>query len=213
MGAVDERAEVVGRAVGAARGVERGAVVAPVPPAGEVGDGHQFDGRHAEVAQVLQPLGGGAERPLRREGADVQLVKDEVALRDAAPLFIAPIERRRVNDFGRPVHALGLEPRGRVGERVAVVEPDAVALAGADAIDHALEVAAADGAERDRAAVGLEDERDALGDGGPHAEARGVAFGQRAEAERGGHDGVAMGTEVDAAAGAGALGAGRATRP
>ena len=51
---VDEAPEIVRGAVGARRGVERDAVVAPVPAAGEVGDRHQLDRGDPEVAQVRQ---------------------------------------------------------------------------------------------------------------------------------------------------------------
>ena len=54
MGAVDEAAEVVGRAVEAGRGEEVDAVVAPAEAAGEVGDRHDLEAGDAEVRQLGQ---------------------------------------------------------------------------------------------------------------------------------------------------------------
>ena len=40
---------------------------------------------------------------------------------------VVPLERVRIDDFGRPVHALGLAARVRVGQRALAVQPVAVA--------------------------------------------------------------------------------------
>ena len=57
VGGVDEAGEVVGRAVGGVRGVEVDAVVAPAVAAGELGQRHQLDRGHAELAQRLRGAG------------------------------------------------------------------------------------------------------------------------------------------------------------
>ena len=64
--------------------------------------------------------------PPRRERADVQLVDHESASA-APPAGVGPGERRGSTTADGAVHAVGLEPRRRIGEAVAVVEPVAVA--------------------------------------------------------------------------------------
>ena len=78
MGLVDQPAEVVGPAVASRRGEQVHAVVAPAAAAREVGHGQQLDGRDAQLGKLRQPAGHALEGPLRREGADVQLVDDQV---------------------------------------------------------------------------------------------------------------------------------------
>src|SRR5438045_3450334 len=60
------------------------------------------------------------ERPGGAEGADVQLVEDEVAQRPAAPGLVMPIEAAVVDGARGPVHPRRLPRRAGVGEAVAV---------------------------------------------------------------------------------------------
>ena len=71
VGRVHQRTQIVAAAVAAGGSEEGHAVVPPVPVTGKVRDGHQLYGRHAKVAQVGEPAGGGPEGALRCEGADV----------------------------------------------------------------------------------------------------------------------------------------------
>ena len=174
MGSVDEPAQTVRPSVAVGRRVEGGAVVAPAPLAREVGEGHEFDGRHAEVVQVAQPLADAVEGAGLRERADVELVDDEVAERGRGPVAVRPGERARVDDLARPVDALRLEPRGRVGKRLAAVEREAVAVARGRPAHERLVVPVAHGVEQGGAAV--EDNLDALGDGRPDAEPDAAGF-------------------------------------
>ena len=85
VGTVHQGAQVVGRAVASGRGEEVHAVIAPVAPAGEVGDRHQLDGGDPQPGQLGQPGGGPGECPLGREGPDVQLVDDQVVAGNSLP--------------------------------------------------------------------------------------------------------------------------------
>ena len=71
MGAVDKRAEIVGTAVGARRGEQRHAVVAPVALSGKIGERHQLDGGDPEVAQIRQLAGRGLKRAFGSKGPDM----------------------------------------------------------------------------------------------------------------------------------------------
>ena len=165
---VDEPAQVVGPAVGVRRRVERGAVVAPAPLAGEVGERHELDGRHAHLRQRGQLLAHAVERAGRGERPDVELVDDEVRQRGRGPAPVGPRERSEVDHLARPVDALGLVPRGRVGERVPAVEREPVAVARCHGVHERLVVPVARRVERGGAAV--EDDVDAAGGRGPDAE-------------------------------------------
>src|SRR5690606_4431401 len=123
----------------------------------------------------------------------------------AAPAVVGPREGARVDDLGGAVDALGLEPRGGVGERVAAIETVAVARAGAGLGGDAAEVAVAFGLQHHRGGLvapgGLEDDLDAAPLRRPDAEvdaalrahmrADGKAGGWRG----GGHGGAGEGRE------------------
>ncbi len=120
--AIDEALERIRIAVYVIRRKQLYAVVAPVPAAGTLGDRHHFEHRDAELAQVAQLLRGGVERALGRECADVELVDDLSAQVHALPLRVAPLERGRIDDQRRAVHALRLISRARVGPRAGAVD-------------------------------------------------------------------------------------------
>ena len=117
-------------AVGILRRVGEHAVIAPVPRARKLADRHDLDGRDAQVAQVLQPGDDRLERPLRREGADVQLVKHQVLAAHALPIPIGPGEPLREHHRRGPVDPLGLPERTGIGPLGAAVEPVGIAQAG-----------------------------------------------------------------------------------
>ncbi len=105
---VDEALEAERAAVGRLRGAEVDAVVAPAVVAGELGDWHDLDRRHAELGELRQVLDRGIEGPLRRERPDVQLVDDLLAERPRLEVLVGPDERARVDDPRRAAQALGL---------------------------------------------------------------------------------------------------------
>ena len=115
MAGVDEALEPLGPAIRVVGGEEVGAVVAPVARARKGRHRHQLDGGDAQLAQVRQPRGDARERPLGRERAHVQLVDDQVGARQAAPGGVGPGEAVGGHDARRPVHALRLMARHRIG--------------------------------------------------------------------------------------------------
>src|SRR5436305_723667 len=128
VGGVDEAAQVVGPAVAAGRSVEADPVVTPAATTGEVGQRHQPDGVDAEVGQLSQLCLDAGERPLGAEGADMQLVEDEVLARDVAPAGVGPGEGVRIDNLRGAVDAVGLEARGGVREGTATVDAIAIAV-------------------------------------------------------------------------------------
>ena len=150
MAGVDEAAQAVGAAVGALRREPVDAVVAPVARAGEAGDGQDLDGGDAEIDEPIERADGGVERALGREGADVELVEDEVAHAPRAARVL-PGEGARIDHLRRAVHAVRLRARGGIGAAPLAVEHVPVARAGADAVDDGLEPAVAGAAASPRA--------------------------------------------------------------
>ena len=129
-----------GRPVAAGRGEQGHAVVAPAPVPGEVGHGHQLDGRHPEVAQRPQPPGGPREGPLGAERADVQLVDDQVLGGDApASPRRAQAKRPGSTTSEGPWTPSGWYREAGSGNGPRAVDPVAVAVAGADALDQPAE--------------------------------------------------------------------------
>src|SRR4029453_4445911 len=88
--AIDETPQIVRRSVATRRRKERHAVVAPVPAAREIRDGHQLDGGDTEACQRFESVGGTSKRAFRSESADVQLVDDQPIGRNAGPAFSLP---------------------------------------------------------------------------------------------------------------------------
>ncbi len=135
MRAIDEALERLGAAVGLLHPERRDPVVAPVPLARERLHREQLDAVHPELDEHRQLLGGGVERALLGEGAEVQLVEAERMQRQPAPPGVGPPERGRVVDLGLGVHPVGLSPRRGIGPDAAVLEHEGVARAGAGAGD------------------------------------------------------------------------------
>ena len=79
VGAVDERAQVVGLAVEVRGRIEVDAVVAPAEAAGELGHRHHLDERDAGVAQLFELAHGARKGAFPRERSDVHLVHDLTA--------------------------------------------------------------------------------------------------------------------------------------
>src|SRR5690242_506659 len=80
---------------------------------------------------MVEPVDGGAEGALGREGADVQLIDDRLLPRAAAPVRIAPNMSSGVDHLARSMHVLGLVAGGRVGHALPAWEGETVRRAGA----------------------------------------------------------------------------------
>ena len=126
--------------------------------------------------RAIERGGGGVEGAVGREGADVQLVDDEVT-HAARAARMRPAKSARVDHRSRPVHSVGQGAGGRIGPAPLAVEEIAVARAGADAVDQRLEAAVTDGSERhDLAARGEDLELDRARPRSPDAKAGAAAF-------------------------------------
>ena len=111
---LDKGLEVLGSSVARVRGVRKGSVVAPVPPAFEVADRHDLDGRDPEVREVVQFKGGSRKHALRRESADMEFVENDVVPFAAVPGFLPPV-RARIYYLARSVDVVRLKARRRIG--------------------------------------------------------------------------------------------------
>ena len=123
--AVDERCEVVGRAIRRVRRPERDAVVAPSEASGCGSDGHELDVGHAEPDEVIDVIEHTSERAGSREGPDVELMDDGVAPgtgRRGDGVLAGP----EIRDGRKRGNSIGLPAGTRVGEHRPVVEDEAV---------------------------------------------------------------------------------------
>ena len=184
---VHESLEAVRAAVRDVCGEQIHAVVPPVPLAGELGHRHHLDRRHAERPQRIQPPDRGVARAFPRERAEVELVENVVGEREPPPPLIGP-GKRAPRHLRRSVHAVRLEPRGRIGPLPGAVEAVQVARARRRVVDDRLVVAAPDRGHRDHA-VARRDQvhvhRPRLGR--PHEKARPAAAERGGAERRGGH--------------------------
>ncbi len=152
---IDERLELVGRAVGGIGRERQHAVVAPVAPAGGVGERHQLDRRDAELGEVAELRDRGDEAAFGGEAADVQLVDHRLGPGPAAPRGIAPFVGTRVDHLAGGVDVAGIEARGRVGNRQTIGHPEAVAVAGLRVAHHPHVPAVAAALHRQTDAAGM----------------------------------------------------------
>ena len=127
VGRVHEAGELLRAAVRLVRRGRVEAVVAPAAPPGERRDGHQLDRGHPEVAQPGEPRDHAGERALRREGADVQLVDDELV--QPQPGTGRDLEAGGIDHARRAADAFGLGARAGVRPRLAAVEHEAIVVA------------------------------------------------------------------------------------
>jgi hypothetical protein len=82
---VHQRLHVVWLPVASIRRVGQHPIVAPVPAARKLGDGHELYCRDAERDEVVEPADRGAESAFRREGPKMQFVDHRLLPRPAAP--------------------------------------------------------------------------------------------------------------------------------
>ncbi len=179
---VDQSSQAVRAAVGVLHGERQHPVVAPVAPAGELGDRQQLDRGDAVGGQRGQPGDDGVEGALRRERADVQLVDDQAGAVRRDEAVVGPREGGRVVDGGGPVHAVGLVAGRRVGPvdgPVGAVQAVAVALARRRALGQA-HVVAVDGVEAQGRPV-LEEQVDGVCAGRPDRDAHATVDRRGAE--------------------------------
>ena len=121
---VDQRLQLVRRAVRGIRRVRQHAVIAPVVPPRKIGDRHEFDRRDAELLERLEPGRDAGEAAHR---ARVQLVDHRLVPGSAVPFAVPPLIGARVEHDARIVDVAGLQARGGVGHREIGLHPVAVA--------------------------------------------------------------------------------------
>ncbi len=126
VGGIDQRLQLVRRAIGAVRGVGQHAVVTPVVSAGEIIDRHQLDRRDAKLLQPRQSLGDTGKSAHR---ADMQLIQHGFAPWPPTPIPVPPHITSRIHHHARPVHIIRLKPRGGIGHQHAIRQPIPVARA------------------------------------------------------------------------------------
>ena len=148
------------------------AIVSPVSRARKIPDGHELDGGHAELGQIVQSLAHAGKGAARREGADVKLVEHHFLPGTAEPVDVLPLEGAGVDHFARAVDVLRLIARARIGYQVLRVDAKAVATAGARRrLERVPAVGLADHRQGRRRGGSLETQLDTLGRGRPQAEA------------------------------------------
>jgi len=161
--------------------VKGGAVVAPAALPVKGGERHHLNGRHAQLFQVRQLLGGGAVGAFRGKGAHMHLVEHAVGEFDAVPVGVCPVEGAEVHHFRFAVHAVGQKAGVGVGGWHAV-EHEKVAGAGADRQFQFVDAAA----ERGHDVLGaVHAHGHRAGGGGPQAKAGARAAGQGRGAQTG----------------------------
>src|SRR5688500_3692681 len=110
MRGVDQALQLIRRAIGPRRGEGQDAVIAPVPPAREIGDWHQLDRGDAEVRQPVEPALDAGEVAAVAEGAGVKLVEHGLHPWPPAPVGAAPLVRQRIDHYARAMNAVRLLP-------------------------------------------------------------------------------------------------------
>src|SRR6202521_1389406 len=100
MGTVDEAAKIHRSAVEPGWREEVDAVISPSEPAREFRNGHNFEAGNTELGESRQLTRSGFPAAIRGEGADMQLVDNELLARAPAPRTVGPSEVTRIDDFG-----------------------------------------------------------------------------------------------------------------
>ena len=142
MAGLHEGGELRGRAVSRKRRVQVDAVIAPAAPAGKRRQWHELDVGDSKFGQVGQLLLCGGVSSGRSESAHVQLVDHRIPERCTLRCRRRPW-RQFARQVRRPMNAVGLPSRPRIGNRVAAVDREAVAVLQQRLIDVRLPVALA----------------------------------------------------------------------
>ena len=110
---VDQRLEIVGRAVGAIRRERQHAVIAPVARAGKIVDRHQLDGGDAESASAVElALHAGEAAAAARHAARTAPSR---AMAGRASPALRQRYAPRIDHQARAMHVVGLRARRRIG--------------------------------------------------------------------------------------------------
>jgi hypothetical protein len=126
VGGIDEALQGAGASVTVLCGEVEDAVVAPVAIAGELVDGHEFEGGDAQGFEGREARDNGVEGALGGEGADVEFVEDEIGTGDSPPGGIGPGEGVGEEEGGGTGDTLGLPAGAGIRTRGAVVEAEGV---------------------------------------------------------------------------------------
>src|ERR1700736_1023049 len=105
MTSLDQTFEVLGPAIAGRRCVKIGAVIAPAAGAGKLGDRHQLDRGRAEFANMVEVPDRAGEIAGLREGADVELVQNDLLPGTAVPFGGRPEIRTGIDGLARTVNA------------------------------------------------------------------------------------------------------------
>src|ERR1700730_18370239 len=90
------------------------AVVAPIARSRKLCHWHQFDRSHAEIGQCRQMRAHAIQRSFFRIRTHMELVEDAFLEARSSPVGVSPLERRQVDDFGRAMNTIWLNPRGGI---------------------------------------------------------------------------------------------------
>ena len=103
---IDQRLEIVGPSIGAVRRIPQDAVIAPVAPAGEIRQRHQFQCGDSGCHEMIEPADHGAVGTFRCEGADMGFEHARFPATDvhASPWRAMGRWRDRLPRWGRKRH-------------------------------------------------------------------------------------------------------------
>src|SRR5450631_3187911 len=90
MRSIDKATEIIGPTIKPCRSKEDYPVITPAEPAGELRDRHDFNTRDAKTGERCELAGCRLPCALPSEGADMQLIDDELLTWEAAPTDIRP---------------------------------------------------------------------------------------------------------------------------
>ena len=116
MGALNQFFEIVGSAVNTVGSEWEDAVVAPITPAGKVGNWHQLHGGDSQIVEIVEPFAHCGKSSGRRESSDMQFIDHRFFPSAATPGVIVPLESFRVDHFAGAMDVSRLKPGGWVGD-------------------------------------------------------------------------------------------------
>lgn len=129
VGCGDEVAQRFRAAQCVLRREEMDAVVTPVPATPALGERHEFDGGDAEVHEFIESCDGGGVTAFVGEGAEVELVDDEVRFGQALPGGVTAGEISWIDQLRLAVRSVGLESTAGVGSAFTERKLEGVAVA------------------------------------------------------------------------------------
>ena len=165
---IDQRLQLIGRAVGTVGRKGQRAVVAPVARAGKIVDRHQLDGGDAEPRQAVEV---GLHAGKAAAGPRMQLIQHGLVPRPTLPFGMAPAIGIRIDHEARAVHVFGLRSGCRIRHRLARFETINIGRAGGGL---SLDFEPALGLRRHRRRPAVDLEADLVLAGRPKPKARAV---------------------------------------